>query len=238
MQIKANDTVEVITGEDRGTSGKVLRVDRKTGKVVVEGVNRVYKHVQPQPEEPAGRPAVDGDADRCRNVLLVCESCGAATRVGVRYLDDGAKERYCKKCGAGNGQIVSAQGPIRQEITRIEHERSQSKEDGGEKPQKQEAGGRSKEPEAAPTPRLLQKYESEILPALAEQLGRTNRLSLPRLKKIVVNMGVGTAIGEKKHLEEAVDAMRQITGQKPLVTLAASRSPASSSARAWRSAAR
>ena len=40
------------------------------------------------------------------NVLLVCEACGAATRVGARYLADGAKERYCKKCGAGNGQVA------------------------------------------------------------------------------------------------------------------------------------
>ena len=70
------------------------------------------------------------------------------------------------------------------------------------------------------TPRLLEKYENEILPDLAERLGRTNRLSLPRLEKIVVSMGVGTAVSEKKHLEEAVDAMRLITGQQPVVTKA------------------
>ena len=67
-------------------------------------------------------------------------------------------------------------------------------------------------------PRLQERYKKEILPALAEKLGRTNRLSLPRLQKIVVNMGVGKAIAEKKHLEEAVDALTQITGQKPLIT--------------------
>jgi len=69
-------------------------------------------------------------------------------------------------------------------------------------------------------PRLLEKYEKEVLPALMERLGRQNRLSLPRLEKIVVNMGVGSAVTEKKHLEEAVDALSQITGQKPLVTRA------------------
>jgi large subunit ribosomal protein L5 len=73
--------------------------------------------------------------------------------------------------------------------------------------------------EAIPVPRLQEKYEREILPALAAKLGRTNRLSLPRLNKIVVNMGVGKATSEKKYLEEAVEAMKQITGQKPLVTL-------------------
>lgn len=69
-------------------------------------------------------------------------------------------------------------------------------------------------------PRLQEKYEKELLPALAEKLGRTNRLSLPRLDKIVVSMGVGSATTEKKHLEEAADALKQITGQKPLVTRA------------------
>jgi len=75
------------------------------------------------------------------------------------------------------------------------------------------------EPEVIPTPRLQEKYAKEILPGLAEKFGRTNPFSLPRLKKIVVNMGVGKAITEKKYMEDAVEALRQITGQKPLITL-------------------
>lgn len=70
------------------------------------------------------------------------------------------------------------------------------------------------------TPRLKDKYEQEVLPALREQLGRQNRMALPNLDKIVLNMGVGSAITEKKHLEEAVDALRQISGQKPVITIA------------------
>ncbi len=70
------------------------------------------------------------------------------------------------------------------------------------------------------SPRLKEKYETEVLPALQESLGRKNRLSLPRLEKIVVNMGVGSAIQEKKHLEMAVDALTEITGQKPIITRA------------------
>ena len=69
-------------------------------------------------------------------------------------------------------------------------------------------------------PRLQEKYTTEVLPALREKLGRTNQLALPRIQKIVVNMGVGSAISEKKHIEEAVSALTQITGQKPLVTVA------------------
>lgn len=68
------------------------------------------------------------------------------------------------------------------------------------------------------TPRLLERYEKEVLPALSTHLGRANRHSLPRLEKVVINMGVGSAISEKKHLEEALDALALISGQKPVVT--------------------
>jgi large subunit ribosomal protein L5 len=78
---------------------------------------------------------------------------------------------------------------------------------------------KKKETSEAPsgTPRLQERYEKEILPALAEKLGRKNRHSLPKLQKIVVSMGVGSAISDKKHMEDAVSAMSDITGQKPLV---------------------
>lgn len=68
--------------------------------------------------------------------------------------------------------------------------------------------------------RLQEKYEKEVLPALRESLGRANRLALPRLEKIVVSMGVGAAIQEKKYLETATEAMAEITGQKPVITKA------------------
>jgi len=66
-------------------------------------------------------------------------------------------------------------------------------------------------------PRLKERYEKEILPALVEKLGRKNRLSLPKLEKIVVSMGVGSAITDKKHLEDSTSAMAEITGQKPVI---------------------
>ena len=70
------------------------------------------------------------------------------------------------------------------------------------------------------TPRLKERYDREVLPQLADSLGRKNRLSLPRLDKIVVNMGVGSATQDKKRLEEAVAALTRIGAQKPLVTQA------------------
>jgi large subunit ribosomal protein L5 len=67
-----------------------------------------------------------------------------------------------------------------------------------------------------PTPRLQTLYEEKIVSHLQEKLGRTNRHSLPRLEKIVVSMGVGSAIADKKHMEEAVSALTEIAGQKPV----------------------
>lgn len=68
--------------------------------------------------------------------------------------------------------------------------------------------------------RLSDRYQKEIAPALEKKLGRKNRLSLPRLEKIVVNMGVGKALQEKNRMELAAEQLAQITGQKALITKA------------------
>lgn len=72
----------------------------------------------------------------------------------------------------------------------------------------------------APVPRMAVRYHEQVLPELVKQFGRSNPMSLPKIQKIVLNMGVGSAVGEKKHLEEAVDAMKLIAGQKPIITKA------------------
>lgn len=113
MRIRVDDTVEVIAGDERGTPddpmrGKVIRVDRAANKVVVEGVNTVYRHVRRSQKNPqGGRLQMEMPID-ASNVRVVCRSCGKPARVGVRYSDDGAKERFCKKCSAGLGQIAPA----------------------------------------------------------------------------------------------------------------------------------
>ena len=108
MHVRIDDTVEVISGDDAGTRGRVLRVDRAAGKVVVEGVARVHKHVRRSQRNPQGGRLSMEMPIRLSNVMLVCEACDAAARTGVRFLDDGSKERFCKKCGAGIGQIAPA----------------------------------------------------------------------------------------------------------------------------------
>jgi large subunit ribosomal protein L24 len=106
MHIKVNDVVEVTKGDDRTQTGKVLRVDHAAGTVVVEGVNRVYKHVRRSQRNPQGGRLSKEMPVKLSNVALVCSSCGKAARTGARYLDDGSKERYCKKCGAALGPLA------------------------------------------------------------------------------------------------------------------------------------
>jgi large subunit ribosomal protein L5 len=70
---------------------------------------------------------------------------------------------------------------------------------------------------AAPTPRLLEKYQKEILPGLGEKLGRANKLSLPKLSKIVLNMGVGKALQDKERMKQAAEHLGMIAGQRPQI---------------------
>src|ERR1700746_3233911 len=110
MNIKKDDIVEIITGDDAGTpasrpTGRVLTVLPKEGKVVVEGVNRVYKHLKPNRRNPQGGRLSKEMAIEISHVMLVCPNCRRGVRVGRRYLNDGSKERYCKSCSNGLGRL-------------------------------------------------------------------------------------------------------------------------------------
>ena len=101
-KIKKGDTVEVITGEQKGTRGTVQRVDGKDNRVVVAGVNMVKKHQKPMPGRAARTPVgiIEFEAPiALSKVMLVCPKCSEAVRVGFR-LDGARKVRVCKNCGA------------------------------------------------------------------------------------------------------------------------------------------
>ncbi len=106
MHIKVGDTVKVISGDDRDEQGKVLSVDRKAGMLVIEGVRRVYKHVRRSQRNPQGGRLSKEMPIPISNVQLVCQSCRKSARIGARFLNDGTKERFCRKCGAAQGEIA------------------------------------------------------------------------------------------------------------------------------------
>lgn len=107
MKIKRGDMVQVLVGDDAGGSPrKVLEIVNGGKKVVVEGVNRVYKHVRRgHPKSPqGGRLSREMPID-ISNVLLYCNACGRGVRVGFNYKADGSKCRHCKKCQADLGMV-------------------------------------------------------------------------------------------------------------------------------------
>ncbi len=99
VHVKTGDTVVVLSGKDRGKKGKVLEVSPREGKVIVEGINIVSKHVKPHKAgQEGGIVKAEGALYACK-VQLVCPRCGEPTRVGSKTYEDGTKERICKKCG-------------------------------------------------------------------------------------------------------------------------------------------
>jgi len=109
MHIRKGDTVEVVSGDDSGSRGTVLSVDRKNGKVVIEGVNKVYKHVRRgHPKSPQGGRLHIELAIDASNVQLICPETGKPTRVGVKINADGSKELVSKRSGVSIRQLSPA----------------------------------------------------------------------------------------------------------------------------------
>ncbi len=97
--IKSDDQVEVIAGKDKGRVGKVLRIDRKANKALVEKVNMVKRHTKPNQANQQGG-IIDKEAMiEVSNLMVICPKCSKTSRIGRKELDDGSKIRFCKKCG-------------------------------------------------------------------------------------------------------------------------------------------
>ena len=99
VHVKTGDTVKVISGRERGKEGKVIAVSPKEGKLIIEGVNLVSKHVKPRKMGDEGGIVKAEAAMYACKVQLVCPHCKKATRIAHNIATDGTKERMCKKCG-------------------------------------------------------------------------------------------------------------------------------------------
>ena len=105
MKIQVGDTVKVISGRDNGVVGKVLSVDHKKNRLVVEGANKVYKHVRPSQRNPQGGRLEKEMPMDASNVMVVCPKTNQPTRIGYRYASDGSKERFARKSGVALNTI-------------------------------------------------------------------------------------------------------------------------------------
>ena len=106
MKIKTGDMVKIIRGKDRGETGKVLSVDQENNKIVVEGIAKVYKHVKPSQVNPQGGRLHKEMPIDASKAMVICPKTNQPTRVGYRYLKDGAKERFARKSGASLGEVA------------------------------------------------------------------------------------------------------------------------------------
>ena len=99
MKIRKNDTVLVITGKDRGKTGKVRFAYPKDEQILVEGINFIKRHTRARGQvRQAG--IIEREAPiRVSNVMLLCNKCNHPARVGFRFLADGKKVRICRSCG-------------------------------------------------------------------------------------------------------------------------------------------
>ena len=92
INLKKNDTVQVIAGRDAGKQGKILKVIPEKNRVIVQGVAFVKRHTRPNPQRN-----IKG-AIHASNVMVVCGECGKRTRIGHKQLADGTKTRICRHC--------------------------------------------------------------------------------------------------------------------------------------------
>jgi len=100
--LRKGDEVVVLSGKDKGKRGKIQRVYRKEGTVLVEGINLVKKHAKPTKNNPQGGVIDKPMPLSTAKVMLVCGGCGQPTRIGRGRAPDGSVVRICKRCGHHN----------------------------------------------------------------------------------------------------------------------------------------
>jgi len=99
MRIRKNDNVRVISGNDKGKEGKVLKVFPGSGKIIVEKVNMIKRHTRASKDLPQGGIIEKEGPINVSNVMLVCPNTGKPTRIGKDVLSDGSRARVSKKSG-------------------------------------------------------------------------------------------------------------------------------------------
>jgi len=99
VSFRKNDQVVVISGDDRGKSGRILKVLRDKGRVIVEKVNFVKRHTKARGQSRQGGILEREAAIHVSNVMHLCPKCGTGVRVTVRAGSDGKRERFCGRCG-------------------------------------------------------------------------------------------------------------------------------------------
>ena len=97
-KLKKDDPVVVIAKKNKKTVSKIISLDKEKGQVVVENVNVVKRHTRPNQTNPDGGIVEKNMPFSISNVMYHCSNCKTGVRLGVKFLENGKKVRYCKKC--------------------------------------------------------------------------------------------------------------------------------------------
>ena len=194
LKLKKGDTVQMLTGKDRGKQGRILDARPRDGKVIVENLNQMTKHQKPRPIRDASRMGGTQIAPGGRielaaavavsNVMLVCPTCKLPTRVGYRFKEgkDGTRQGsrlQARRLRPGDRQVMAATETY--------------------------------------TPRLKQRYNDELRAELREQLELASIMQSPTIDKITLNMGVGEGKTDAKQIDAALEELTIIAGQRAQV---------------------
>ena len=96
--IKRDDKVKIIAGKDAGKIGKVLKVNRKDRRILIENINIIKRHTRPSAQNKQGGIVESEAPIPWSNVMMMCNKCMAPARIKMQRLEDGKKKRTCRKC--------------------------------------------------------------------------------------------------------------------------------------------
>ena len=99
MRIRKNDIVKVISGREKGKVGRVLKVDREKGRIYIEKLNMVKRHIKPGKTHPQGGIVEKESPVAFSNVLIMCDKCNKPTRIAMQADPGGKRIRICRRCG-------------------------------------------------------------------------------------------------------------------------------------------
>ena len=106
MKLKIGDEIQVLTGKNKGKKGKVIKLFRNSNKITVEKVNLITKHIKKTAQKPGEKLRYEAPF-QASNAILICPKCSKTTRIGHNKLENGKKQRICKKCGEAVDQIIT-----------------------------------------------------------------------------------------------------------------------------------
>ena len=246
-KIRKGDKVVVLAGRDKGKSGEVTLVFPTERRAVVAGVNVVKRHTRQSAKSEGGILSKEAPID-LSNLAIADPKTGKPTRVGFktsRRRPQGPlrqafrrPDRWLRQNRTRAASRRRPTSPPRRPARRRRRRgqgrrgegrqgRSQGRQGRGQGRQGQEAGaaeaakhGQPKAPPKDYAARLKALYDKEIVPKLVKEFGYKNALQVPKIDKIVLNMGVGEAVNDTKKVTAAAADLALIAGQKPIVTRA------------------